>query len=201
MNWWEPPSEVRDLLPAQRVGFGLACAEHILPSFDLQARAYPATVPPATLSPAMLHACVEALWAALEVEGSRLPECVTEEHALAAGSDEVVDGLAFLVDDAFAIVYYARQSWEDAVACVNTGQRALDTINQMLLSILVPHGTGYPDDEAVAGHPLFQLERQAQAEAVAGLTAGEPYTAIRAGARSAGEQIAATTASLLRSLA
>lgn len=61
MSRWLPPEGVTSLAPLQRVAFGLVCAEHLYPSFALQVRAYPASLPADALSPSEYRVCLDTL--------------------------------------------------------------------------------------------------------------------------------------------
>lgn len=80
VSGWKSPEEVTRREPAQRLVFGLACAEHLYPSFALQAHTYPASLPPGVLTVTEYEDCVEALWAALAKADSALSQSITEQH-------------------------------------------------------------------------------------------------------------------------
>lgn len=209
MNRWKPPEEVTRLDPAQRVAFGLACAEHLYPSFALQAHTYPASLPPGVLTVTEYQDCVEALWAALARADSALSQCITEQHAHEAYSG-AAEGLRFLVLNAFAALWYARSSYDHAEHALHAGSEGLQTAGELAETLLGPRPAPPPpvepeasarifreQREAVATHELVELERAAQAEAVAALANDADPAGLREPAQQVGARIAEWTAQLL----
>lgn len=225
MNPQEPTREELALLPAAaRVAFGLICAEHLLPSLELQIEACRGSLP-AGLSLARYQSCLDMLWGWLAAADGPPPTCITEQDAdtaegeiegpdqeagTAEGEIEGPAGLWYLVSDAFVALWYARSSYDRPTDCGSAGRRVFATLYWMVEELLGPQ----PRDEdlhkeaelnarrqaAKDAHGMVRLARTAQQEAFEALTAGVPTGALREPARAVGQQIASWTAPLLERL-
>lgn len=203
LPWWEPPARVGELAPGPRMGFALACAEHIVPSFDLQAQEYPESVPPG-LSPATVHSCLERLWAWLDREEGPLPQCIDED---VLDPETAVQGLAFLVEDACSVLVYAPRAYTDPEQCAIAGHIVLTTVDELVQGLLGPHPHSRDRqrdaqlraqwEEDIAAHDLVRAERVAQAEAYEALARGAVPTDLRGPAQQMGQVMATWTTRLL----
>lgn len=199
-------------LPAvARVAFGVICAEHLLPSLELQAQACPGTLP-AGLSLARYRDCVDALWAWIPVADHTIPGCVTRQDALEA-EDLLVEGpegLWYVASNAPVALYYAMSCYEQPEDCVSAGNRVLETLYRMVQEMLGPRSGSDDRDEdarlvaehrrAEHTHELLGVARTAQREAFEALAAGAAPGDLREPARAVGQQIASWTAPLLERL-
>lgn len=201
VNWWHPPERVTSLPPSQRVAFGLVCAEHVLPSFELQVQAYPASLPP-SLSIEDYKDCIDAFWAWIPYAGTGLPQCITEDDAYHAYSG-LIEGLPFIVTNAYGILWCARNSFYSVQDCVSAGEQALEVVAELIPFFISPRsGSDDPDEDAelqaewekaVAAHELARLESRAQADAFEALTAGANPGEVRVAGQAVGQEIAAWT--------
>lgn len=206
-RWWEPPEEVAALAPVQRMAFGLACVEHLWPSFELQVQTQPDILPLGSLSAVEYRQCVDALWGWVGAPCDGVPACVTEEHVAAAESDKPAEGLTFLIADAVEALWCARTAYREPDHAVHSGRHALDALDMLVHALLGP-AVGSDDldeeqrlagerEEAVATHELVELERTAQAETLAALASGAEPAGLREPAQQTGQRIARWTAELL----
>lgn len=204
--------ELARLSAAARVAFGVVCAEHVLPSLELQVQACPGTLP-AGLSLARYRDCVDALWAWIPIAGDTIPGCVTEQDALEAEEDfpiEGPEGLWYVVASAYSALFYAISSYEQPEVCVSASHCVLETLYLMVQEMLGPRSGSddlYEDASLEAEyrkakytHELVRLARTAQREAFEALAAGAAPGGLREPARAVGQQIASWTAPLLERL-
>lgn len=213
MSSTELTAEALARLPAAaRVAFGLICAEHLLPSLELQVQACPGTLPPG-LSLARYRDCLDAMWAWIPAADDAIPECVTEQDALEAEEDfpiEGPEGLWYMVSDAYSALFYARSSYEQPESCMAAKDCVFETLHLMVQEMLGPR-PGSDDRSEDAGlesayrrakhsHELVRLARTAQREAFEALAAGVAARDLREPARAVGAQIASWTAPLLQRL-
>lgn len=202
MSPWDPPEDVTALSAAQRVAFGLTCAEHLYPSFALQVRTHPASLPTGALSPSEYRVCLDALWAWLGHRDGAIPDCITEEHGIAAERAEP-EGLHVLVTNAVHILQAARNSYEQSQHCQAAGGLTLNTVGDLADALLGPKPDPPPpvtiaEDkrieyerlDAMARHEVVQTERAAQAEAVAALANGADPAELAEPAQQVGARIA-----------
>lgn len=207
---WDPPADVAALGAAQRVAFGLACAEHLYPTFALQVRAHPASLPPQALSPAAYRRCVDLMWAWLASAEPAMPACISEQQVSATETMDKLTPLAILVEDAHVTLWYARGAYAKPQDCINGGQSALEAVGDVVETLLGPR----PDPavsaeideelricherrEAVATHELAELERAAQAETVEALTSDADPVELREPAQAVGARLAEWAAQVL----
>lgn len=208
-SWWEPPAEVVRLAPRQRVAFGLVCAEHVRPSFESQVHAHPASLPAGGPSITEYQRYLELLWAWVPNPEEGIPECLTEEEALEAEAG-TLEGLVFLVAEAISILCYARSSYAVPEHAVSAGRCAFGIVDELVQALMGPRPIpSYPlsieedariwgeREDAVAGHELVRIEKEAQADAVEALAAGGSMAELRDRAQAVGRQIAEWTARLL----
>lgn len=203
MSRWDAPEGVESLAAPQRVAFGLVCAEHVRPSFELQAHACPASLPEDALSIVDYGHCLEAMWKWLDSGERTMPTCISEEQVLAAESRGEMEGLASFVEQAHVILWYATSSYNNRSDCADAGHRVLEAVGGLVEELLGPRPTPptlvtvhesasswMAREEAIASHELVRIERGAQAEAVAALRGGTRPADLREPAQAVGRQIA-----------
>jgi hypothetical protein len=134
MSRWGPPEDVTARTAA---GGGLACCEHLYPGFERQVQAHPASLPAGALAPSAYRECLDSLWAWLDRSEGVPPQCVTEDHAMAAEHPET-EGLFVLATNAVAALCLAREAYERAHAGTNAGRRALNTAGEIAEAAVGP---------------------------------------------------------------
>lgn len=202
LSWWRPPLRFTTLPAPRRLTFGLACVEHLLPSLELQAAAHPGSLPEG-LSVAAFRDCLDALWAWQPAGPEPPPRCLTEDDAYAAGRG-VPAGLAFLAGDAYAILWFARSSYDDPLDLAAAARVAHAAAVTLVDELIDARGGGAerarreaePPD-ALARHELPAIAARAQDETYEALAAGADPRDLRAPARAVGRQLATWTARLL----
>lgn len=139
-----------------------------------------------------------------------MPACVAERHVNEAYAGAPV-GLFTLVREAVTALWYSRLSYERARYAQYPGTQTLEIVGHLADELTAPRPRSSDVDEDVrlqsewldtlASHELVMLERSAQDEALAALTAGAQPGAVREGARAVGERIASWTAQVLQRMA
>jgi uncharacterized protein YjaG (DUF416 family)/GNAT superfamily N-acetyltransferase len=155
------------LMKAQRVAFAAACAERLLPSFDVVWRQGDEDAP-------SLRGILDRVWA--DASGESLPGADLEAQlhicmTLIPDEDDDKWGQGHqYVDDAASAVAYALctiQSGGQAQEAAWAARRAYEAVD-----LFVTERLGIEDEEAVMRHPLTQAELTRQRQDLDELTAG-----------------------------